>query len=45
MNSPGSVKSESQKMEERGGAMRTGAPAPAVAAGQHSWRCRRKRWG
>ena len=43
MNSPGSVKSESQKMnEERGGAMRTGAPGtsggppvstPGAAAG------------
>ena len=42
MNSPGSVKSESQKMQEQGGAMRTGAPGtsggppvstPGAAAG------------
>ncbi|MCJ2024971.1 hypothetical protein MKK52_12170 [Methylobacterium sp. J-067] len=42
MNSPGSVKSESQKMEERGGTMSTGAPGtsggppvstPGAAAG------------
>ncbi len=42
MNSPGSVKSESQKMNEQGGAMRTGAPGtsggppvstPGAAAG------------